>query len=59
MTIDFSFHGPTVNESSALPKQFFTDPEIYDLEKAKIFRNDWVAVARIDQLSNPGGLPDL
>jgi phenylpropionate dioxygenase-like ring-hydroxylating dioxygenase large terminal subunit len=54
MTIDFSFHGPSVNESSALPKHFFTDPKIYDLEKDKVFRSDWVAVARVDQLINPG-----
>jgi phenylpropionate dioxygenase-like ring-hydroxylating dioxygenase large terminal subunit len=54
MAFDFSFHGRSVNESSALPKQFFTDPKIYDLEKDKIFRNDWVSVARVDQLSNPG-----
>lgn len=54
MTIDFSFHCPSVNESSALPKHFFTDPKIYDLEKDKVFRSDWVAVARVDQLINPG-----
>jgi phenylpropionate dioxygenase-like ring-hydroxylating dioxygenase large terminal subunit len=52
--MDFSFLGKSVNESTALPKQFFTDPDIFELEKQQLFRNDWVAVARIDQLSSPG-----
>jgi len=54
MSMGFSFIGETVNESTALPKMFFTDPAIFEFEKERLFKDDWVAVARIDQLSNPG-----
>lgn len=54
MNVDFSFLGESVNESSAMPKELFTNPAIFELEKEKIFRDDWIAVARVDQLANPG-----
>jgi phenylpropionate dioxygenase-like ring-hydroxylating dioxygenase large terminal subunit len=54
MNLDFSFHGSSVNESMSLPKEFFTDPAIFNTEIESIFRKDWVPVARIDQLANPG-----
>ncbi len=54
MSADFSFLKDSVNESTALPKELFTSPDVFELEKQKIFRDDWVAVSRTDQLANPG-----
>ncbi len=54
MSIDFSFLGDKATNSSALPKALFTDPEVFELEKERIFRSEWMAVAREEQLTNPG-----
>ena len=45
VTLDFSFLGPSVNESTAMPASFFLDPAVYELEREKIFRQEWIAVA--------------
>ncbi|MEW6277181.1 MAG: SRPBCC family protein [Candidatus Eremiobacterota bacterium] len=36
------------------PARWYRDPEVLELERARIFRNSWQAVARLDQLSQPG-----
>ena len=37
-----------------LPANLYFDPEIYALEKQKIFANSWQVVGRHDQVANPG-----
>ena len=54
MSHDFSFLGPSVNESTAMPKNLYTDPAVFQKEKESIFAKDWIAVARTDQIANPG-----
>jgi phenylpropionate dioxygenase-like ring-hydroxylating dioxygenase large terminal subunit len=38
----------------ALPPSAFLDAAVYDAEMAVIFRREWMAVARVDALANPG-----
>lgn len=37
-----------------LPPVAYTDPEIYEAEKVAIFEKSWLAVARVDQVAEPG-----
>ena len=37
-----------------LPGRFYTSPELQDLEKRRIFMKDWLCVARLEELSQPG-----
>jgi choline monooxygenase len=37
-----------------LPAHFYTSPEIFELEKEKLIFRDWLAVAREDEIPNPG-----
>lgn len=41
-------------EGRALPAVFYTDPEIFELEKRLIFRRSWQAVCSELELRNPG-----
>jgi phenylpropionate dioxygenase-like ring-hydroxylating dioxygenase large terminal subunit len=54
MPTDFSFLGANVNESTAMPKEFYTDPAVFETEKKTVLSKGWIAVARADQLPNPG-----
>ncbi len=36
------------------PCSWYTDPEIFALERAAVFRHSWQPVARVDQLAEPG-----
>lgn len=38
----------------SLPPQMFTSPEVYELERERIFSRSWVMVGHIDQLGTPG-----
>jgi nitrite reductase/ring-hydroxylating ferredoxin subunit len=40
--------------ASTLPPHAYTDPEVWAREADAIFRHDWVCVARVDQVPNPG-----
>jgi phenylpropionate dioxygenase-like ring-hydroxylating dioxygenase large terminal subunit len=46
--------GTPLEQASALPAQYYTDPEMYRLEEEVIFRRGWIPVGRIDQVENPG-----
>ena len=37
-----------------LPGYFYTSPEIYALEKEKIFRKEWLCVGREEEIERPG-----
>ncbi|MGD9764464.1 MAG: aromatic ring-hydroxylating dioxygenase subunit alpha [Candidatus Binatia bacterium] len=41
-------------EWQSLPPHAFRSPEIFELEKEKIFRAGWVLIGRADQVSKPG-----
>ena len=38
----------------SMPKQFYTDPRLLDLEKEWLFLEQWVCVGRTEELSRPG-----
>ncbi len=42
------------NTAFSLPSSFYTDPEIYNLEKQKIFGKSWYCVGLTHQLPKPG-----
>ena len=46
--------GRPLAEASTLPSAFYTDPEVFELERATTFSRNWQLVARADQLSAPG-----
>lgn len=37
-----------------LPPQAYYCPELFDLEKEKVFRAHWLCIGRVDQVANPG-----
>lgn len=41
-------------EATHLPSQIYTSEEIFELEKEKIFKKDWLAVARVEEIEKPG-----
>ena len=43
-----------LQEAQALPGAFYTNGELYDYEVDRIFRHDWVYVARLDEMPEPG-----
>lgn len=46
--------GKTLAASETLPPAAYTSQAFYDLEVEKIFRKDWLAIAHISQIPNPG-----
>ena len=38
----------------SLPPQLFTSPEVWELERARIFSRSWIMVGHADQLAAPG-----
>ena len=40
--------------SFTMPARFYTDSDIYELEKESIFYKNWIYVGHISQLKNPG-----
>ncbi|MGW0482926.1 aromatic ring-hydroxylating oxygenase subunit alpha [Nonomuraea sp. NPDC003214] len=46
--------GLPFDESETLPPEVYTSPEFHALELERIFRSDWLCVARADQLADPG-----
>ena len=43
-----------VSKARHLPGYVYTSPEVYALEKEKIFMKDWLCVARAEEIENPG-----
>ncbi len=43
-----------LSQAYTLPPQAYTSPEIYALEKQKIFRKNWICVGRAEEIPNPG-----
>ena len=43
-----------VREATHAPGFIYSDIEVYAAEKEKIFLKDWLAVARVEELPNPG-----
>lgn len=43
-----------LEEAQALPGSFYTCEALYEYERDRIFRRDWVYVARLDEVPNPG-----
>ena len=43
-----------LNEAAHVPGYFYTSPEIYALERERIFLKDWLAVGRVEEIENPG-----
>lgn len=41
-------------EATHLPSFIYTSEEIFEQEKAKIFKKDWLAVARVEEIAKPG-----
>ncbi|MGD9942305.1 MAG: aromatic ring-hydroxylating dioxygenase subunit alpha [Burkholderiaceae bacterium] len=46
-------------EASHLPGYYYTSEEAYELEKARVFLHDWLAVARVEELEKPGDFLSL
>lgn len=43
-----------LEESRTLPGAAYTSPGLYDLEMERILRREWICVARVDQVPEPG-----
>ena len=42
-----------------LPGYIYNSPEVYELEKEKIFMRDWLAMGRVDEIKKPRRLHDV
>ena len=43
-----------INKARHVPGSFYSSPEVYELEKQNIFMKDWLCIARVEELENPG-----
>ena len=43
-----------LTEASALPAEAYRSSEIWDLERERIFRREWLCVGRVEQVPEPG-----
>jgi phenylpropionate dioxygenase-like ring-hydroxylating dioxygenase large terminal subunit len=41
-------------EARHIPGYFYASPEVYELEKQRIFLKDWLPIARVEELQQPG-----
>jgi phenylpropionate dioxygenase-like ring-hydroxylating dioxygenase large terminal subunit len=41
-------------EASHVPYRLYSDPEILELEKERLFMKDWLVAGRVEQVPNPG-----
>lgn len=41
-------------QASHVPYRLYSDPEVLELEKERLFMKDWLMVGRVEQLPNPG-----
>ena len=44
----------TLHRARHLPGHVYTSPDIYRLEKERIFMRDWLCVGRMEEVENPG-----
>ena len=51
---DFDRTRRPVRQARHAPGAIYSSPEIYAREKERIFMKDWLAVARVEELENPG-----
>ena len=51
---DYTATMKPVRQATHAPGHIYSDSEIYALEKEKIFLKDWLAIARVEELENPG-----
>lgn len=47
-------HAARVEEARSLPPSWYVEPQRYAQEVARIFRREWLAVARLDEVATPG-----
>ena len=43
-----------LNEARHIPGYYYTSPEMFEIEKQRIFFRDWLAVARVEEVEKPG-----
>lgn len=43
-----------LEEAEAMPGALYLDPDLYELELERIFRREWLYVARTEELADPG-----
>lgn len=41
-------------EATHLPSDLYTSAAVFEVEMEKIFKKDWLAVARVEEIENPG-----
>ena len=51
---DLSETRDALHRARHLPGYIYDSPEVYALEKEKIFMRDWLAMGRVDEIENPG-----
>ena len=51
---DFTETMKPVHQATHAPGYIYSDPTVYAAEKEKVFLRDWLAVARVEELPNPG-----
>jgi nitrite reductase/ring-hydroxylating ferredoxin subunit len=42
------------DEAWSMPKSYYTDPAVLDLERAHLFGTEWICIGRSDELPKPG-----
>ena len=50
----FSMTRAPLHEAQHLPPHIYNSPEVYAREKEEIFMKDWLCVARVEEIDNPG-----
>lgn len=48
-----------LNEARHVPGHYYTSQKFYDLEKERIFLQDWLPVARVEEVEKPGDFMTL
>lgn len=43
-----------LQDARHLPSYFYTAPEIFDIERDRLFYTDWLCVGRAEEIANPG-----
>lgn len=43
-----------LNSASHIPGHYYTSQEVFDLECERLFKRDWMAVARVEEVERPG-----
>ena len=51
---DFASTRAPLHEARHLPPHLYVSAELYQREKEEIFMRDWVCVARVEEIENPG-----